>query len=401
MNQPRSGFVNVDALQAQTSLEQAAVACGYHLPELKPSGKEARLPCPFHEDGESARSLAVNLEHPQKVFICHSYQCKVRGNLLLLMYGWLHGDAPPGEKLTGAAFREVRDVLAGIHGGDTETERRPAEQTAATTPAVQPPAEVNTPLKESEKEAARNLAMIDDKFVRDVAAMNPKGSRYVRTRPYLTPEVMEHFRMGFLPADGGGDKRGWSLRSHIIYPLLDEQGEVLAWIGRDPAYEEKHEEWDRGGRGKAEPVKHRFPKGFQRGLELFGQHLVSEPNAQEPMRETGLVVVEGFNDVIRLWALGQPSVAICSNEVAEGQLNKIARFATEYGGGRVTLMFDCQETGDKGAKEALWKIAQTGADVRLAWSRQMHGGRFAGKQPESLSEEDWGELRTSLARRGA
>ena len=52
-------------------------------------------------------------------------------------------------------------------------------------------------------------------------------------------------------------------------------------------------------------------------------------------------------------------------------------------------MFDCEDTGDEGAKEALWLLAQRGLDVRLAWSKAMHGGQFAGRQPESLTADEW------------
>jgi len=402
MNQPKRGFVNVDELQAKTTLEQAAEACGHSLTEIRRSGKEARIPCPFHNAAETDRSLAVNVEHPQKVFICHSYQCRVRGNLLLLMHGWLHGNAPPGGKLTGTAFREVRDILTRIHGevvaAIAEVETTAQDNAKATREAKAKAQRViqNKPLKESDNEAASELVSIDEKFVRDVAQVNPAASRFLRQRPYLTPEVMAFFRMGYLPADGGGDKRGWSLRSHIIYPMLDESGELLAWIGRDPSYEQKHQEWEQAGKVKREPTKYRFPKGFHRGLELFGQRLLVDQAAAAKLQETGLIVVEGFNDVIRLWTLGQPSVAICSNDVAEGQLEKIAGLANQHGGGRVTLLFDCQETGDTGAKEALWKIAQTGVSVRLGWSRTMHGGKFADKQPEDLTDKEWQQMREFL-----
>ena len=86
--------------------------------------------------------------------------------------------------------------------------------------------------------------------------MSPKAGSYVRRRPFLSPELMRKWRVGYLPTDGGGDKRGWSLRGQILYPLLSIDGKVLGWIGRDPAYEEKLAEWEQerpqqGGTGKA------------------------------------------------------------------------------------------------------------------------------------------------------
>jgi hypothetical protein len=51
-------------------------------------------------------------------------------------------------------------------------------------------------------------------------------------------------------------------------------------------------------------------------------------------------------------------------------------------------MFDCEQSGSDGAKEALWYFAQQQLEVRLAWSPTMHDGDFAGKQPESLTRAD-------------
>jgi len=98
--------------------------------------------------------------------------------------------------------------------------------------------------------------------------------------------------------------------------------------------------------------------------------------------------VEGFNDVIGLDNLGVPALGIMSNRMTEAQVGKIARWAKQVGSGRVTLMFDCDPGGVEGAKEALWYFAEQRLDVRLAWSPSMHGGAFAGKQPEALTREE-------------
>jgi hypothetical protein len=55
-------------------------------------------------------------------------------------------------------------------------------------------------------------------------------------------------------------------------------------------------------------------------------------------------------------------------------------------------MLDCEDTGDEGAKEASWQLMQRGLNVRLAWSQAMHDGQFAGRQPESLTREEWQEV---------
>ncbi len=67
------------------------------------------------------------------------------------------------------------------------------------------------------------------------------------------------------------------------------------------------------------------------------------------------------------------------------QVEKITRWSQQLANGKVTLLFDCEPTGDDGAKEALWQLMQRGLNVRLGWSHDMHGGAFKGRQPESVS----------------
>jgi hypothetical protein len=387
----KSGYVDVDELQARTSLEEAAAKCGVRL-DAKAHGAEARIDCPFSCPGDHAgrREVSISTDNPQKVFYCHAYQCQLRGNLLALMHGWLTGQRPSGGKLKGAEFNRVKSLLAG-----TTAPQPPAELAAPVAPAAVAAPKRTVPLEDSEDEAIRKLATIDEKFVTDVAAMHPAAASYVRRHPCLSPESMRKWRVGYLPLDGGGDKRGWSLRGHILYPIQAEDGKVLAWIGRDPAFEEKDREFLRllpDERAKERPPqKHKVPAGFARGSQLFGQQAVrlQEPGYREFVAKHGIIVVEGFNDVIGLDSIGIPAIGLCSNRMTDEQAEKIDRFARHLAGGKVTLLLDCDEHGDDGAKEALWSLTQRALNVRLGWTRGMHGGRFAGRQPESLTLDEW------------
>ena len=136
-------------------------------------------------------------------------------------------------------------------------------------------------------------------------------------------------------------------------------------------------------------------------MELFGQQAgrLNEPGYRETVSELGVIVVEGPNDVIGLDALGVPAVGLCSNQITEDQAAKIGRWANKLGGGTVTLMLDCDAEGENGARRSLYHLAQH-ARVRLAWSPTMHGGKFRGRQPESLSLEEWSSIRGALRRGG-
>lgn len=391
----RQGFINVDAFQRDHTLEEAAAICGVHL-DSTASGPNVRIDCPFNCDGDHAakREIAVDSENAAKQWKCHAYGCSVRGNLLMLMYGWMEGKLPGGDKLRGKQFTIVRDLIAEHLSGSPPPERQPQKKRQSTLqPSKVDEAPTNIPLRKSERAEARALMEppIWEKLTRDIASMSPEASAYVRRHPALSPEAMEEWNVGVMPKDGGGDKRGWSLRNHIIYPFRSEEGEVLGFVGRDPKYEDKlrayeatpPEERDANKR----PMKHRFPKGFHRGLELFGQEQLQSEECRKRIEEIGLVIVEGFNDVINLDALDVPAFAICSNVVSDEQVAKIARLASEVHG-RVRLLFDCDAEGDAGAKDTAWKLLEAGLDVRPLWSCRMHGGKFAGRQPESISEKE-------------
>lgn len=392
MNQAR--YQSVDELQAQTTLQDAAAKCSVVL-DVHGTGRQARLDCPFGCPGDHAgkRELSVNTENPQKVFACHAYNCQMRGNLLTLMHGWLTGSRPTGDKLKGAEFNRVRQVLS------SDSPSPSAGPAPASTPAEvqerKAPVERNVPLALSENEKTRELVTLDEKFIRDVAHMPPSAASYVRRHPCLSVAAMEKWRVGVLPQDGGSDKRGWGLRGQLLYPVLAEDGQVLAWVARDPQFEAKEQAFDALSpeqRAKEKkPGKHRFPTDFHRGLELFGQQAsrLKEPGYREAIASSGIVVVEGFNDVLGLDGIGIPAVAIMSNKITEQQVAKVERFAKMLAGRKVTLLFDADGPGDDGAKEAQWLFAQRSLDVRVGWTSFMHDRRFADRQPESMTTEEW------------
>ncbi len=223
---------------------------------------------------------------------------------------------------------------------------------------------------------------LDEKFVVDVAAMSPKASAYVRRRPFMTSELMRKFRCGYLPNDAGS-----LLRGHFVYGWADANGDILTWFGRNLNYEEQHEKWKRAGDSKDEPSKFRFVKGFHRGLELFGENIFRR-EAGEVTKEIGVILVEGPNDVMNFNNLRVPAVAVCSNTITDEQAEKVAALARKFGDDTVSVMFDLDREGQNGAKQAVIELVQR-CRVRLAWTPDLDGGRFVGRQPESIAVDEW------------
>jgi hypothetical protein len=237
---------------------------------------------------------------------------------------------------------------------------------------------------------------LDEKFIVDPAQMSPKAASYLRHRLFLTPEACRKWRMGYLPRDTAGDRAGGTMRGRIVYPMLSTDGEVLTWFGRDPDFEEKAQAWVAGGKQEREPEKWHFVKDFRRGLELFGQHRLADPEVRAKAARLGIVVTPGPNDVIALDALDVPVVGLCGKTVTREQGERAADILRSVGGPALLVMFDCTEEGELAARQAVVSLAEHGP-VRLAWSPEMHGGRFKGREAASVTPEEWGAMEAWLS----
>ena len=53
---------------------------------------------------------------------------------------------------------------------------------------------------------------------------------------------------------------------------------------------------------------------------------------------------------------------------------------------------DANGPGDDGAKETLWRMHEKGIDAYLVWSRRKLAGKYADREPESLTAEEWADI---------
>ncbi len=91
-----------------------------------------------------------------------------------------------------------------------------------------------------------------------------------------------------------------------------------------------------------------------------------EPQLQESLKQNGLVVVEGMNDVIRLDELGICAVGLCSNLATETQIEAIVRFAKQVANNRLLSFPDNDPEGEAGFKELLWELNESKNFAELA-----------------------------------
>ncbi|MCA9076552.1 MAG: toprim domain-containing protein [Planctomycetaceae bacterium] len=388
---------DVDRLIEQTPLSN--VLHHYGLPPPEKSSGEHRMVCPFNAECRDSQygNLTVNLDSPAKLIYAHC--CDVRGSLLMLIHGLESGRPPSSGRLRGDEFKAAVNKLKEINGLlDTPTVNRGESLAAETyhpaTPPADPPPE-NIALRMQDK--TKGLVNLWEECVVDVADMSPPAAAYFRERPWLTPEVCRKWKLGYLPSNGRS-----LLRGMVIYAHENEAGEILSYSGRDVRFDEKWQNWIRDGRPeRKKPNKHRYVKGYHKGLQLYGEQAnrLLDRKLKESLGQLGLVLVEGQNDVIRLDALGIAAIGLCSNRATDEQIAKIVRIAQRASQGRVILMPDNDEEGESGAQDLLWELASQGLTVKLAWSRTSHDGRFNGMQPENLTEGMWQhDLRPFLSR---
>ena len=396
MAERKSGFVEIDQLQEQIDWETVWRFYGVDPGEVHRTGKEIRTKC-FLNCGKTEetgdRAMAFDTTAPR--WRCHQYGCGKGGNMVSLCGLIKHG--PDALRPRGSQFIGIRKDLKAMVSGVLEADRPVTVETQPKSEVAEP--ERNIPLAESENERARALVNLDEKFlVTPDENMNRHAATYMRQRPYLSPETCREWRCGYLPHDTGGDKSGGTMRGKFVYPILDEQGQVLTWFGRDPQFEEKKRKWAGGGKQGREPQKFHFVKGLHRGLELFGQHRMIGEEVRGRVRDLGVLpVVEGPNDVIALDSIEVPALGLCSNVVTAEQARLSAEHARTLGV-PVGLMLDNDPEGENGGRHSLSLLAQHGP-VQLIWSPSMHGGKFAGRQPESLMPDEWEHIHARLHKR--
>jgi hypothetical protein len=395
----RRHTIDVDTLQRQLTVRQVAAYYGFTLPERFGDSGEQRMRCPCancsgHHD---ERSVSINTSDPFRRWKCHreNYGCGAQGNLVTLAYCLKHGAMPHGGKPTGKEFYAIAQDLEAIAEGKPPP-IAPVAPDATVRQDVQAILEnkPNVPLAQSENENARKLVSLHEELTIQLEDLSAAPSAYARRRPFLLSEaIARECKCGYMP---GSSKS--SLRGQWVFGVQNEDGETLAFIGRNVRHETEYEAWTKSGHQGREPMKYRFPNHslFRRGLELYGQECLRDEQFAESLERFGILLVEGFTDSLAMRSRGVLSLAMMSNRITDEQIKRLAGYAREHGYNRVGVMHDADTPGDDGAKETLWRLHEEDINAYLVWSRRKFAGRFAERQPESLTDEEWQEIATVI-----
>ena len=365
------GYMNdVDDLIQRTPLD--VVLNHYGLP-LKDGSTEYRMNCVFNEDCAESQygNLSVGTDSFKRIY---AHCCKVKGNLLTLIHGLERRQPPAGGKLRGQEFKDAVAKLREISSGEQLTaaaQQQPTPQ--APTPPTKP--STNVPLHRHPKEAARELANLHEDLIVEPSQMSPEAAKYVRSREWMTPDLMRKWGVGWIPGNG----RSLFRKNYLIYTHRNVKGEIVTYSGRDLSFEAKWQKWLRQGKPEGQkPNKHRFVKGYQRGLGLYGGHAerLKDDYVPKSLKQNGLVVVEGMNDVLRLEGLDVCAVGLCSNRATDQQVSRIVQNSRDLCKSQVLMLPDSDDEGLRGFRDLAWDLLSAGVTTRCSI--------IANGQPENL-----------------
>jgi DNA primase len=293
---------------------------------LKRGGANYQACCPFHT--EKSPSFTVS---PAKQFY-HCFGCGAHGSALgfLMQY-------------SGLGFVEAVEELAQSVGMAVPrvTERLQAERSR------------KAPLTELMANAAR--------FYKEQLKASPKAIDYLKGRG-LDGETAARFGLGYAPDDWQGLERVFSdyqdpalaecglvivneqgrrydrFRDRIMFPILDQRGNVIGFGGRVL--------------GAGEPKYLNSPETplFEKGRELYGL-----PQARRAIHESDTaIVVEGYMDVVALAQHGiGNAVATLGTATTANHVQKLLRQAS-----RIVFCFD----GDAAGRKAAWRALEACLD---------------------------------------
>ena len=339
----------IDELLARTDL----VGLIHSRLPLKAKGSAHWACCPFH--AENSPSFMVKDSH------YHCFGCDKHGDALGFLMEFDH-----------LAFPEAVEALADYNGVAVVY-----EDDGAATPQ-------RTPLLEQGFQA---LARAADWFREQL--LHPeigRGARDYLRRRGLKMKTLNHWQLGYAPRgnqllqalqgqfspevllqtgllgrNDDGQVYDW-FRHRLIFPIHNRRGQIVGFGGR--ALDDQ---------AKAKYLNSPETDWFSKRFELYGLH------SARASRAAGLIVVEGYMDVVKMWQHGiSGAVAALGTAFGDGHLAQLQRQR-----GRLHFCFDGDGAGRKAATRALdalfrhWKDEPSARFVFLP----------ASEDPDSLLEK--------------
>lgn len=299
-------WVNFNEIRARVTLEM--VLDHYGLAGFKRQGQTLIGACPVH-GGDSPRAFHADLD--KNLWHCFT-KCKRGGNQIDFVA------AKDGITVRDAALKLKRLFLDGNPPPTT-----PAATTAIPAPAPQTPETKPEPRQRKgklEKDAEPNPVI-------NVNLVLRFDHPHLAEDRKLSESTCRHFGVGYC-------NRG-IMAGLIAIPIHDEQGQLVAFAGRRLRPSDARE-----------LGKYKLPKGFHKERVLYNLH-----RALPSARDHGLILVEGFFSVLKLYEAGFENVAaVMGCDLSDLQVELLATVPS------VSLLFDGNEAGWTGAESAAKKL---------------------------------------------
>jgi len=308
---PKKPFVDFRDIRSRITMEQ--VLQHYNLLNtFKRRNNSLSGPCPIHK-GTNPTQFRVDTE--KNIWNCFS-ECKHGGNILDFICRMenlsIHDAAIQACEWFGIPLDKAK-------GADDEPEKKVAAPKSAVkskSTSVPEDNKPNPPLK-----------FKLDKLQRE----HP----YLTQERGLTLETIIDFGLGYFTGDKG------MMVGHIVIPINNVKGEVVAYAGRWP-----------GVPPDKDTPKYKLPPNFKKMQELFNiDRAIKEPE------DKPLVIVEGFFDVIKLHQHGyRKVVAIMGNTLSAAQEELIRQHTDKQS--HVIVMLDENEAGKEGRVDVAARLSQ-------------------------------------------
>jgi DNA primase len=308
---PKKPFVDFRDIRSRITMEQVLIH--YKLMDtFKRSGPNLSGPCPIHK-GSNKSQFRVDTE--KNIWNCFS-ECKHGGNTLDFICRM------ENLSIHDAALKacEWFDIpLDEVKGSDDEPEEKAAAPKAAAKSKPAPPPEDNKPNPP--------LKFKLDKLNREHPYLNQERG--------LTLETIIDFGLGFFTGERG------MMVGHIVIPIHNVKGEVVAYAGRWP-----------GEPPDQDTPKYKIPAGFKKSQEVFNLDRASKEPADKP-----LVIVEGFFDVIKIHQHGYHKVVALMGSTMSAAQEALIRQHTERKG-HIIVMLDENPAGMAGRADVAAQLSQ-------------------------------------------
>ena len=320
----KNEWVDFKEIKEKLSIEEILDHYGL-LKGLRRKENELKGFCPIHDD--KRRNKGCFCANTTKN-MWHCFSCGAGGNVLDFV-----------SLMEGVDIRQAGLLIQKWFGIVSGEDRKLAKEKE----------EVERPKRKKKKAEPEEAANPPLTF--ELKTLDSKHA-YLKERG-LKKETIKEFGLGYC-------KRGLMER-RVVIPIHSEKGELIAYAGRYPGDPPEGE------------LKYKLPPKFKKSLVVFNLNRVKDMG-----EDKGLILVEDFFDVFNLWQAGCKNVvALMGSSISDEQERLIVEAVSEKG--KIALMFDSSEAGEKVSKEVLERLIDK---VYLKIIRLK-----IGLEPDSLSKE--------------